>query len=155
MQHEILGEVKTGDCDPYAAVATIPYDSYEIQIGMVTLGDAPLEATLELAANVVRRLAELDQVAKRIATRELRDSYNNIWNEYDEQQEDGTFKTVSKPQLSESEFQEKLLLYSVTVSGDQEVEFYYDEDDMFLGHFVLVNSRNGIDLSDASANLAG
>jgi hypothetical protein len=73
---------------------------------------------LNLAAEVVSRLAELDKLAKWVAARDLRETYNNGWNEYDEAQEDGSFKTVSNPQLSEAEFEAKLSLNAVNVTGD-------------------------------------
>jgi hypothetical protein len=38
---------------------------------------------LNLAAEVVSRLTELDRLAKRIASRDLREGYND-WNDYDE-----------------------------------------------------------------------
>ena len=62
----------------------------------------PLETTLKLAAEVASRLAELDKLAKHVASRDLRGGYNDGCNEYDEAQDDGTFKTVLNPKLSEA-----------------------------------------------------
>jgi hypothetical protein len=95
---------------------------------------------LSLAAKVVGRLAELDKLAKGIAVADLRETYNSGWNEYDEVQEDGSLKTVTNPQLSEAEFEAKLSLQAVNVSGDRMLDFFYDDERMFWGHSVVVNS---------------
>ena len=117
--------------------------------------DQPFETTLKLAAEVVRQLPELDKVAKRVAVADLRESYNNGWNEYDEAQEDGSLKTVSNPQLSEAEFEAKLSLNAINVTGDRMIDFFYDDERMFWGHSVFVNSLNGTDFSEARAEIFG
>ena len=72
---------------------------------------------------------------------------NNGWNKYDEAQEDGSLKSVSSPQLSEAEFEAKLSLNAVNVTGDQMIDFFYDDERMFWGHSIVVNSLNGIDFN--------
>ena len=109
MKYDILGEVEQSDGHPFDAVAMIRHGSRDVKVGIMR-DDQLLETTLKLAAEVVGRLAELDKLAKRIAARDLRETYNNGWNEYDEAQEDGSFKAVSNPQLSEAEFEARLSL---------------------------------------------
>lgn len=154
MKHDILGEVEVSDGQSFDAVARIRHDSREIEIG-ISRDDQALETTLTLAAEVVRRLAELDQLAKRVANKDLRETYNSGWNEYDEAQEDGTLKSVSNPQLSEQEFEAKLSLIGVNVTGDAMVEFFYDDQRMFWGHSIVVLSSQGVEFSDAWAELFG
>ena len=43
---------------------------------------------------------------------------------YDEAQEDGSLKTVSKPQLTEAEFEAKLSLTAIKVTGDRAIDFF-------------------------------
>jgi hypothetical protein len=154
MMHDILGEVAESDGHPFDAVATIRYGSRDIKLG-ISRDDQLLEITLKLAVEVVSRLAELDKLAKRVASRDLRETYNNGWNEYDEAQEDGSLKTVVNPQLSESEFEAKLSLRDVNVTGDQMIDFFYDDERMFWGHSVVVNSLSGTDFTDSHAELFG
>jgi hypothetical protein len=154
MKHDILGEIKQTDGDVFDGVATIQYGPCEIKIQMCRDGE-PFETTLKLVVEVARRLPELDQLAKRVAVANLRETYNNGWNEYDEAQEDGSLKTVSNPQLSEAEFAAKLSLNAVNVTGDLMLDFFYDDDRMFWGHSVVVNSMNGTDFSEAHATLFG
>jgi hypothetical protein len=154
MNHDILGEVEQSDGRPFDVVATIRHGSRAIKVGIIR-DDQPLETTLNLAAEVVRRLAELDKLAKRIAVTDLRGTYNNGWNEYDEAQEDGSLKPVSKPQLSSAEFQARLSLNGVNVSGERLIDFFYDDEGMFWGHSVVVSSLDGLDFSRARAELFG
>jgi hypothetical protein len=154
MKHDILGEVELSDGHPFDATATIRYDSRDIKVG-ISRDDQPLETSLKLAVEVVRRLPELDELAKRIAVADLRECYNNGWNEYDEAQEDGSFKMISNPQLSEEEFKAKLSLDAVNITGDQMIDFFYDDERMFWGHAVVVNSLTGTDFSRAHADIFG
>jgi hypothetical protein len=154
MKHDMLGEVELSDGQPFDAVATIRHGSRDIKVGIIR-DDQPLDTTLRLAAELVSRLTELDQLAKRVATTDLRETYNNGWNEYDEAQEDGSFKTVSNPQLSEGEFEAKLSLSAVNVTGDLVINFFYDDERMFWGHSVVVTSLNGMDFSEAHAEIFG
>jgi hypothetical protein len=153
MKHDILGEIQRPPGDVVDGVATIRHGQRDIKIKM-SRDDRPFETTLELAAEVVRLLMELDKIAKQIAVAELRDTYNNGWNGYDEVQEDGSLKAVSNPPLSESEFEAKLSLIAVNVTGEV-IDFFYEDEGMFWGHSVVVTSLKGVDLSEAHAELFG
>ena len=154
MKYDSLGEIKQTDCDPFDGVATIRYGARNIRVG-IGRDDQPFDTTLNLAAEVVKRLPELDRLAKRVAVADLRETYNNGWNEYDEAQEDGSFKRVSNPQLSEAEFEAKLSLNAINVEGDRMVTFFYDDENMFWGHSVVVCSLNGTDFIEARAEIFG
>lgn len=154
MKHDILGNVKFSDGAPFDAVAVVRHGSRDVKIGL-SRDDQTLETTLSLAADIVSRLAELDIRAKTVGVRDLRETYNNGWNEYDEAQEDGSLKTVINPQLSEAEFEARLSLRAVNVTGAEMVHFFYDDEGIFWGHSIVVNSLNGADFSKAGAELFG
>jgi hypothetical protein len=154
MKHDILGEIERTDGDVFDGVARIRYGSKEIKVQIIR-DDQPLETTVQFAAEVALRLDELDKVAKRVASADLRATYDGGWNEYDEVQADGTVKTVSNPQLSEAEFEKKLSLNAINVTGDRMIDFFYDDEGMFWGHSIVVNSMTGTDLSEARAELFG
>lgn len=154
MKHDVLGEVEQSDGHPFDAIATVRYGSRDIKFGISRDGQ-PLENALKLAAEVVSRMAELDNLAKDVASNDLRECYNDGWNEYDEGQNDGSFKRVSNPRLSEVEFKAKLTLNAVNVTGDGMIDFFYDDERMFWGHSVFVNSLNGTDLSEAREEICG
>lgn len=154
MKHDLLREFEQSDGNPFDAVAIIRCGSRDIRVGIIG-DDHPFELTLNLAAEVVSRVEELDKLAKRVAAKDLREMYNNGWNEYDEIQEDGSLKMVSNPHLSEAEFEGKLSLKAVNVSGAQMIEFFYADEQMFWGHCVVVRFRNGTDFSEAQAEIGG
>jgi hypothetical protein len=154
MKHEILGEIKQTNGDVFDGVAVIRYGSRDIKVQM-SRDDQPFETTMALAAEIVGRLSEFDRLAKMVAVADLRETYNNGWNEYDEAQEDGSLKTVTNPQLSEAEFEEKLSLNTINVCGNRMIDFFYDDEKMFWGHSVVVNTPNGIDFTEAHAELFG
>jgi len=154
MQHGILGVIEPSDAFQGDGVATIEYESREIQIHISPDGQ-PFETTLKLAVEVVKRLKELDKTAKRIIVADLRDCYNSGWNEYDQVQQDGTLKTVKNPQLSERDFGAKFSLVEVNVGGNRMIDFIYEDSGLFWGHSVIVTSLSGTDFSDAEAELFG
>jgi hypothetical protein len=154
MKHDILGDVEQSDGTPFDAIATVQHGSRDIKVSISRDGE-PLEKALELAAQVVSHLPKLDELAKRIASRDLRETYNNGWNEYDEMQDDGSIKSVLNSQISEAEFEAKLTLNAVNVTGDQVVNFFYDDERMFWGHSVVVTSLDGTDFNDAHAEIFG
>ena len=153
MRHDTLGEL-TPNGDSGDHTATIPYGSRYIKVRIIP-DDQALETTLNLAAGVMGRLQELDEAAKQVAVRDLCGTYNGGWNEYDEAQADGTFRSVTNPKLSQAEFEKKLSLNAINVTGDEMIDFFYDDENMFWGHSVVVTSLRGADLSDARAELFG
>lgn len=160
MQHDILGEVQLTEGGTFDAVAMVLRDSRNIEIN-ISRDSQSLEVAISLAAEVVRRLPDLDKLAKQVATRSLRDTYNEYWREYDEVQEDGSLETVTNSELSEAEFEAKLSLKSVSVSvsgdgdGDGGIDFLYHDDGMFDGHSIVVSPLEGLDFSTARATLFG
>lgn len=102
---------------------------------------------------MAKRQGQLDATAKRIAAAELADTYNDAWNEYEEAQQDGAFRTVSNPQLMQLEFVNKLTLRAVNVTGDAMLDFFYGDENMFRGHSVVVNSMNGTEMTDVHAEI--
>lgn len=152
MQHEVLGEI-TRDGSEDEGSAKVQYGDRVVEI-QILAEDETFEDCVELAASAVRRLQTLDVAAKRVVAADLTEVYNGGWNEYDEPQEDGSVKTVAHPELSEDELAAKLTLDELHVR-DTALDFFYDNQDLFWGHTVMVCSRNGTDLADASAELFG
>jgi hypothetical protein len=153
MKHDILGEVRRKRKSAHG-IATIRYESRDIEVQIIP-DDQPFETTLALAADVVGQLPKLDKAAKRAIVADLRDPYNDGWNEYDEVQADGSLKSVSQPKLSAAAFKEKFSLNAINVTGSDMVEFFYDDSGLFDGHAVIVCSLDGTDFGDAEAELAG
>lgn len=153
-QDEILGKIEESDGCPFDAIATIRYDSRNIRFGIMH-NEHPINTTLMLARKVAACLEELDEIAKQIAVADLIDELNHGENEGDESPGDGASEPYSSAKLSEEEFERRLTLIYVHVSGDRMIDFIYDDLGTFSKHHVVVSSLNGIDFSEAWAELHG
>jgi len=114
-----------------------------------------LPAVIALAHALVGSLATFDEKARQAAALELLSSYNENWREFERAREDGTFVTVSNPQLSESEFIARIQLQSLEVTGKDIFCLWYNDDGLFAGHSIIVTSLDGEKFSDVHASLFG
>lgn len=152
MTHPILGDI-TRENDQSDGIARVRYSDRTIEIRII-VDEIPYDTAVGVAAALVQDLRNLDAKAKQVAADNLTETYNNGWNEYDEAQEDGTLKAVSNPKLTPDEFVNKLTLNAVNVTGNM-LDFFYDDENMFWGHSVIVNSMDGIAFTDTHAEIFG
>lgn len=136
-----------------AGVVCISHDGRTIEIRIIA-DEIPYCTAVDVAAEMVQNLPKLDEKAKHIAASKLTDTYNSGWNEYDEAQEDGTFKSVFKPILTQEEFAKKLMLNAINVTGNM-LNFFYDNEGMFWGHSIIVTSMDGTTFTDTHVELFG
>ena len=152
MKHPVLGEI-TQENGNEEGSASVLYGDRKIKF-RISGDEISYDEAVEVAADLVQQLSKLDARAKQLAASGLIETYNNGWNEYDEKQEDGTYKTVRKPKLTPEEFAGKLKLRSVNVTGEM-LDFFYDDENMFWGHSVLVTSMDGVVFADTSVEIFG
>ena len=152
MKHPILGDIAREETEG-SGVASLHYGKRHINVRIIA-DEIPYESTVEIAAQVVLGITDLDAKAKQVAASELTSTYNNGWNEYDEVQNDGTTKYVSKPKLSPDQFGQKLSLNGINVTGNM-LELFYDDDGMFWGHSVVITSFDGIGFTETHAEIFG
>ncbi len=150
MNHPILGEITR---EKEEGKARVLYGGRSIEFVFHADG-GPYDAVVEMAASVAQHLDRFDAAAKRVAASDLTGTYNEDWNEYDQAQGDGTFKTITNPELTQVEFARKLTLEGVNVTGDM-VDFFYNDENMFWGHCVIVTSMDGIAFTDTYAVVSG
>ena len=150
MNHPILGVITKENGD---GVASVPYGDRQIRIRIIA-DEIPYHATVDVAVSVVQNLNVLDSKAKHVAAADLTDGYNSGWNEYDEVQEDGTVKAVSNPKLKPDEFAAKLTLKTVNVTGNM-IDLFYDDENLFWGHSIVVTSMDGVAFTDTHAEIFG
>lgn len=152
--HPILDEISESEGNRDGATATVLFAGRSIPV-TIDPDDRTMDETIEFAAAVVEALPRLEGEAKRTVVRDLRPTYNDGWNEYQEQQDDGTYKNVTNLQLTEEEFASNLTLKIISITGATGIDFWYDDSDMFWGHGVFVSCLDGLDLSGAKAELFG
>lgn len=151
MQHASLGTLET---DEKSARGTVLLDGRSIPLN-IELDGEPIDKALSFASVIAVGLEEYDRISKDVIVADLLDTYNSGWNECAEVQEDGTTKQVANPKLNSTEFRSRFLLSTVTVSGDSCVELWYEDDGLFWGHGIFVQSLEGRDFTNAEAQLFG
>jgi hypothetical protein len=151
VQHPHLGLLEV---DEKSARGALSIDGRKIPL-RIGLDDKTFEEALSLATAIAGSLADYDQISKDIIAKNLLDSYNDGWNEYDEIQEDGSLKSVVDPKLSPAEFKRRFVLNGLDITGDRCVSLWYECGTLFWGHSVCVESLNGADFTNAMAQLFG
>ena len=150
----MLGVISASDKNPNGVEASVSFAGRSIPI-RIDPDDQSLDDAIAFASEVVTSLPRLETEASQIVVRDLCPTYNNGWNEFDEVQADGSTKTARNPQLSNEEFRSKLTLSEIGITGDDAIEFWYDDSNLFWGHGVLVSALDGLDLSSARGELFG
>ncbi len=151
MHHELLGEIKDVGGELSAIVV---YQGRSIKISIYLDGET-VEKVIAVTARIVGQLTALDELAKQIIVRDLRENYNDNWRAYDELMPDKSLKKTTNPELSEAEFESRFSLKSIHMTGCDGVEFDYGKSDLFWGHTVSVESFVGEDFSKAIAKCEG
>lgn len=131
----------------------------KLKIGEVALEiepeDGHIQASRELARQVMDSAAALESKAKSIASTELLTTYNTNWRSYSEVQGEGSFSDVENPEMSAADFEQTLKLSTISVTGGQNVDFYFEDGGLFWGHTVVVMSFDGVAMNETSVSLMG
>lgn len=103
--------------------------------------DGSGEETAKSARDTLKKLMdnckEWDEKARKHAAAELTENANDWANDEDNEAEE----------ITEDEFAKRLSISEICVSTEGDFEIYYDDDDMFWGHVVIVsgNIEKGIE----------
>lgn len=99
------------------------------------------EDSVHTLQKLMEHCADWDKKARRFAAKELTELANDWQDESGEEEE---------AEITEEEFAERLHISEVCVSVDGDFEIYYDDDDMFWGHVVVVSGNIDHGISDAT-----
>ena len=149
MQDAVLNNIQKHD-DHYCMQIT--YLSSTIDV-IIDVEDKSIKQSLEITQQLISSIEKFDSLSKEILARDLLRSYNDSWRSYDETQEDGTEITITNPALSEKDFMSNLALIQIIVADENCISMTYDDSDMFWGHQPTVTSYNGLDFSNAEADI--
>jgi len=149
MKDTILANIQQDD-DYY--FTQIPYLSNTIEI-IIDPEDKPLKQSTQIVQELILSIEKFDTLSKEILARDLLDTYNDNWSSYDETQDDGTRITITNPTLSKKEFMLNLTLNQIIITGEKSISMGYDDSDMFWGHQPTVTSHDGLDFSNAKADI--
>lgn len=121
-------------------------DLYE---GKIALGESEISVQIELDGCEVSDVeafmnaffADTEkflQKAKDRITQEYLSVYNDNWRFGDDDQDDPT-----KPELTAEEFSNNLTANCISFLGNADVEVFFDDNDMFLGHSLTASDFDG------------
>ena len=85
----------------------------------------------------------LSKKAKECIANEFLDLYNDNWRFGDDDEDD-----PDKPELTKEQFMEALSLQSLLFYSE-DVEVFFDDNDMFLGHSLIASDFDGENFNDA------
>lgn len=108
----------------YNGTCTHGQIQFEFSIGTYQVADVP--SRLEKARDIHGSIASLIQQAAAYAAHKLLALKNDSWEE-----EDGRV-------ISQEEFEERLIISSVTLDHSGRLVMYFDDGDLFFGHDILV-----------------
>lgn len=154
MNDEVLGKLLPDERIAGALNGAVFHRGKTVQLHVEPDGE-DLVLAIAFAKAVVVSLATLDQNARERAATELLVTYNGNWREFQKVKEDGTFVTVSNPQLTASEFMARIELESLNVTGNEICSFGYADGGLFAGHSIFVESFDGEKFSDFHVSLFG
>ncbi|MBD2456065.1 DUF2262 domain-containing protein [Nostoc sp. FACHB-87] len=125
IKHEILGQlVYNAELDWYESQIVV--DETLISLSLSMENNHEVELILARASGVVRNLKHYAKDAEEYAVIKLLELKNETWLDEDE-----TF-------LTSEEFKDQIILEGLVFSPDGEVEFYYNDGNIFFGHCIIL-----------------
>lgn len=101
------------------------------------------EEPINVARQLVQNAEKLDMDMRKFAAKELTGNANDWQDNLDE----------DLPEITQEQFAKRIVLESIHVYEDGDYTAYYDDDDMFYGHVVVVDAN--IDTGFESSYLEG
>lgn len=105
---------------------------------LIAPDDADIEDTMKLANKVLADLQTYETKAREKIIEDYLDVYNDNWTD------------ENNPELNEQEFSDNLTLTNASFGGEDSMEFYYTENDMFGGHSLIAISFDGENFEDVT-----
>jgi hypothetical protein len=123
------------------------YDWYEgqikvqqsdISIQLLTDEEGEVASSLKRATDFVGKLAHHAELAKEYAAQNLLELKNETWIEDDNEEP-----------LTPEQFNQRMILESISIAPDGKVSFYHNDGDLFWGHCILVTMDSENNFIDA------
>lgn len=137
IKHEILGELRYDTKFDWYESQVVFYET-QLSISLSIEDNDKVESILTRASSVVQHLKRYAKDAEEYAVKNLLELKNETWLDEDE-----TF-------LTSEEFKNRMMLEGLVFSPDGEVEFYYNDGNLFFGHCILITMDKNNCFIDAS-----
>jgi hypothetical protein len=125
IQHEILGYLRY-DNKFCCYEGQVIFHEKELSISLSIDDHSKVESMLTRASSLVTQLKYYTQSAKEYAVEQFLKLKNETWLDENE------------TCLTSEEFQNRMTLAGLVFSPDGEVDFYYNDGNLFFGHCILI-----------------
>jgi len=129
--------------DPTSYDGTVVVGGKELGVSIILEDEGETEKVEQLMNTFFSEIDTLSQKAKECIVNEFLDLYNDNWRFGDDDEDD-----PDKPELTKEEFMDALSLRSLLFYSE-DVEVFFDDNDMFLGHSLIASDFDGENFNDA------
>jgi len=129
--------------DPTSYDGTVVVGGKELGVSIILEDEGETEKVEQLMNTFFSEIDTLSQKAKECIAEKYLELYNDNWRFSGEEEEDG-----DKPELTKEQFIEALSLRSFLFYSE-DVEIFFDNNDIFLGHSFIALYFDGENFNDA------
>ena len=129
--------------DPTSYDGTVVINGEELRVDIILEDEGETEKIEQQMNYFFSEIDTLSKKAKECIAEKYLDLYNDNWRFGDDDDDD-----PDKPELTKEEFMESLSLQSLLFYSE-DVEVFFDDNDMFLGHSLIASEFDGENFNDA------
>ena len=129
--------------DPTSYEGTVVINGKELSVDIILEDEDETEKIEQLMNTFLSEINTLLPKAKECIAEKYLDLYNSNWRFGDDDEDD-----PDKPELTKEKFMESLSLQSLLFYSE-DVEVFFDDNDMFLGHSLIASEFDGENFNDA------
>ena len=129
--------------DPTSYDGTVVVGGKELGVSIILEDEGETEKIEQQMNNFFSEIDTLSPKAKECIAEKYLELYNDNWRFGGDDEDD-----EDKPELTKEEFMEALSLRSFLFYSE-DVEVFFDDNDMFLGHSLIASDFDGENFNDA------
>ena len=129
--------------DPTSYEGTVVLNGEELGVSIILEDEGETEKLEQLMNTLFGGIDTLLPKAKECIAEKFLELYNDNWRFGDDDEDD-----PDKPELTKEQFMEALSLQSFLFYSE-DVEVFFDDNDMFLGHSLIASEFDGENFNDA------
>lgn len=129
--------------DPTSYDGMVVINGEELRVDIILEDEGETEKIEQQMNYFFSEIDTLSKKAKECIAEKYLDLYNDNWRFGDDDEDD-----PDKPELTKEEFMEALSLRSLLFYSE-DIEVFFDDNDMFLGHSLIASEFDGENFNDA------
>ena len=129
--------------DPTSYDGMVVLNGEELGVSIILEDEGETEKVEQLMNSFFSEINTLLPKAKECIAEKYLELYNDNWRFGDDDEDD-----PDKPELTKEEFMEALSLQSLLFYSE-DIEVFFDDTDMFLGHSLIASAFDGKNFNDA------